>query len=214
MAFVEERNVDVAEKVGATSRATVVRQCGAQRETVDVVDFTRQELDALELVGDEQRILLQQRCDERLLTVVAESERLRLHATLSPFHMAVGGAEVNGENQFLRAWSVGFPQRHNHALESAQLIAHRSLDVVEIALHIVVGGGVTQSGARLLGHLRHFAAASVGEEAQTAAAVHHIGEQLHLVGIGTACAHEWENAGAELHAADDAAHTHLLAKLP
>ena len=30
----------------------------------------------------------------------------------------------------------------------------------------------------------------------------------------SACAHEWENAGAELHAADDATHAHLLAKLP
>ena len=131
-----------------------------------------------------------------------------------PFHMAIGGAKVDGKNQFFGIGLIGLPQRNNHPLKGAQFIVDGGFNIVEIALHIVVGGGITEARARLLTHLQCLSVVAVGHKAKRAAAIECIGEELHFVGIVVVGAHKGENGSAQLHPAHDASHSHLLVELP
>ena len=75
-ALVQERNVHVAEQVAAHAAILVACQGGTQRETIDVVNLARHELDTLYLLGIFQRVGLVQRSNEHLLGAVLKGERL------------------------------------------------------------------------------------------------------------------------------------------
>ncbi len=92
------------------------------------------------MVGNQQRLTLEQRCYECGGRAEIESERLTAVAALSPLHVGVGCTKVDGKHQLTRRWMIRFPAGNYETAMPLASTVRSGLNKVEGTLHTIIFG--------------------------------------------------------------------------